>query len=391
MNAPINRLLGVDRTLLSTWFAIYLYLSFPRAGIAEDHVSVKWQDYREDDDRIRVISRYLGFEKQINASLVLKGHGVHDAISGATPIGTPSNDGGETVPLSDLSDVREAGVVDLVWTQGVHVTNFQYSYSEESDFLSRGLAVSRKTEFNKRNTGFSYGVSFVDDDVNPTFFDEKKEKESWDYFIGLSQVLDPNTVVELNFTYGDIDGYLSDPYKLIRQEKEVLPGLFLPLSHGENRPESRARRIVFFNLKRFFDKVGGSLDSDVRYFNDSWGITSWTYDLEWYQKIGERFVVRPNVRWYSQSAADFYVLDLNGAPFEAFEDPLGLPPHYSSDYRLAKMRTVSYGLKVVYKLSERIHFDAAFERYEMEGRDGVTPQAAFPDAEILTLGGTLWF
>lgn len=372
-------------------FAFYLYLHSVRVGYSEDHISVKWQDYQEDDDRIRVISRYVGFEKQINASLGLKGHGVHDSISGATPIGTPAEDGGATVPLSQLTDAREAGVFDLAWTQGADVTNFQYSYSKESDFLSRGLAVSRKSEFNKRNTGLSYGVSFVDDDVNPAFFDSKREKESWDYFIGISQVVDPNTVVELNLTYGDIDGYLSDPYKLIGQEKEILPGLIVPLTHRENRPDSRSRRIAFLNVKRFFDKVGGSLDADLRYFNDSWGIESWTYDLEWYQKVGERFILRPNIRCYRQTAADFYRVDLNGAPFDAFEDPVGAPPHYSSDYRLAALRSVSYGMKVVFNFTEAIQIDAAFERYEMKGRDGVTSQAAFPDADIVTLGGALWF
>jgi len=369
--------------------ALYLYLAAPKWAAGEDHISAKWQDYAEDNDRIRVISRYLGFEKQINNQFVLKGHGVHDAISGATPIGVPAGEDGQ-VPLSNLTDIREAGVVDLDWIHGIHTSTFQFSYSSEHDFLSRGYSYSQTSELNKRNTGLSYGISLIDDDVRPTFFDESREKESYDYFLGLSQVLDPNTVVALNFTYSDYSGYLSDPYKLIRKETEILPDIFLPLSFAENRPSDRTRRIWFFNLKRFFPGIGGSLDFDYRCFNDTWGVDSHTFDLEWYQKIGEKLILRPKYRYYSQGAANFYTLDLNGQNFDPDDVIRGQAPHYSPDYRLAKLETHSYGLKAIYKFSERYSLDASFERYEMEGQDE-TPDSAFPDADVLTIGGTWWF
>ncbi|MCH6255487.1 DUF3570 domain-containing protein [Puniceicoccaceae bacterium K14] len=380
-----------NRQILSASIAAYLYLVSNSELFAEDYISAKWQDYNEDDDRIRVISRYLGFEKQINASLALKGHGVNDVISGATPLGTPSEDEGETVPLSNLADERNAGVVDLVWTQGASTTNFQYSYSKESDFLSKGYSISRTTEFNKRNTGVSVGVSFIDDDVEPAFFLEKEEKTSWDFFVGLSQVVNPNTVVTLNYTYSVFDGYLNDPYKSIQQETEILPGLTLPLAFSENRPGERLRRIWFSNIKTFVEPLNGSLDVDFRYFSDSWGIDSTTLGISWYQKIGEKWIVRPNVRLYDQSAADFYYVDLEGVDFTALDVPDGSAPNYSSDYRLAELQTFSYGLKLVYQLNDHFHFDVAYERYEMEGQDGITSQAAFPDANITTLGARLWF
>lgn len=113
-----------------------------------------------------------------------------------------------------------------------------------------------------------------------------------------------------------------------------------------------------------------------------------TFDFEWYQKIGDNLIIRPKHRYYSQSAASFYILDLSGTPLEPGETLQGRPPFYSSDYRLAKFDTHSYGLKIIYNLSERYSIDASFERYEMESKDD-TPQSAFADA--LTLGGTLWF
>ncbi len=381
--------LSLPRSVRIFVFAGYLYLFGARVSHAEDHISVKWQDYSEDNDRIRVISRYMGFEKKVSNRITLKGHGVHDAISGATPSGVPADDG-VNVPLSNLTDVREAGVIDLDWTHGIHKSTFQYSHSSESDFLSRGYSYSQTSEYNKRNTGLSYGISFIDDGVRPTFFNEHREKESYDYFLGISQVVDPNTIVALNYTYSDFSGYLSDPYKIIRRETEVLPDIFLPLTFAENRPTDRRRHIWFFNVKRFFDQAGGSLDLDYRYFNDNWGVESSTFDLEWYQKIGENLIIRPKYRYYTQNSADFYTLDLTGTVIDPRASLQGVAPFYSADYRLAKFDTHTYGVKVIYKFGDRFSVDAAFERYEMEGKDE-TPQSAFPDADVLTLGASLWF
>jgi len=203
-------------------------------------------------------------------------------------------------------------------------------------------------------------------------------------------VVDPNTVVALNFTYSDFNGYLSDPYKIIQRETEILPGISLPLTFPENRPDGRDRRIWFFNAKRFFDQIGGSLDFDYRHFSDTWGLESNTFDFEWYQKIGENLILRPKYRYYSQNAADFYTLDLTGTPIDPRQSTPGLPPHYSADYRLGKFDTHTYGLKAIYNFGEKYSVDASYERYEMEGKDE-TPQSAFPDADILTLGVTLWF
>ena len=369
----------------------YVYLFGARNLSAEDHIAAKWQDYAEDDGRIRVISRYLGFEKQVNTAVTLRGHGVIDSISGATPTGVPADNPEGQVPLSQLNDRREAGVIDVDWARETRKTTFQYAYSKESDFLSKGYSISHTEEFNKRNTGLSFGLSFIDDEVFAEPLLETEEKESLDYFIAISQVLDPKTVVSLNFTYSDFDGFLSDPYKIIEKETEILPGFPLPLTFPENRPSERNRKIWFANGKRFFDELNGSVDFDYRYFDDDWGVESHTFDLEWYQKIGNKWIVRPKYRYYRQNAADFYLTDLNNSPIVPSGKPDGSSPNYSSDYRLAKFASETYGVKVVFNATEGISIDASFERYEMKGRDGVTPQSAFPDADILTIGGTFWF
>lgn len=368
----------------------YLQVAWVKPLRAEDHLSVKWQDYQEDDGRVRVISKYVGGEKAITQSLALRLHGVHDTISGATPTGSNGRDGDE-LALSEITDVREAGVVDLDWTNGIHKTSFQFSHSKESDFLSKGYAIYNTSEYNKRNTGLSYGLSYIDDEIQPTFFSEAREKESVDAYVGISQVLDPNTIASLNFTYSKFDGYLADPYKSIATNVEVLPGFFLFQEAPEHRPDERLRRIWFANVKRFFPELRASIDFDYRYFNDTWGIESHTFDFEWYQKIGDKWTVRPSYRYYTQGGADFYYTDLNDTGIDPFDPVVGQGPFYSADYRLAKMQTENYGLKLIFNASDSLSLDVSWERYEMKGRDSETIAEAFPSADILTIGGTWWF
>jgi hypothetical protein len=41
---------------------------------------------------------------------------------------------------------------------------------------------------------------------------------------------------------------------------------------------------------------------------------------------------------------------------------------------------------VVWNATEALQFDAAYERYDMRGSDGVTPQSAYCQADIVTVG-----
>ncbi|MBT3480687.1 MAG: DUF3570 domain-containing protein [Opitutales bacterium] len=373
------------RTSLALFVSIILFVRTQ----AEDSISVKWQDYSEDDDRIRVISKYIGIDKTINENFAIKAHAVHDAISGATPSGSPDDDG--TVPLSNMTDERNSIVADFELSFGTRTTSFQYARSKESDFLSLGYALTHAVEINNRNTRISVGLSYVDDDLFAAFMPKTENKSSTDLFFGVTQVINRNTLFTANLSHGESDGFLSDPYKSILQNTELAPGLFLPLTYQENRPDNRTKDILYFNTKHYFEASRGTLDLGLRFFTDSWGIDSQTLDVEWYQSFGENLRIVPKIRYYRQSGADFYTTHLSNANFTPLDEPMGLFPHYSADYRLAALDTVTYGVKAIYTLKQNIEFDASFERYDMSGRDLDTPESAFPDANVLTLGFNFHF
>jgi hypothetical protein len=88
------------------------------------------------------------------------------------------------------------------------------------------------------------------------------------------------------------------------------------------------------------------------------------------------------------TAASFYGVSFPGDPSLSLA---GIPPHYSADYRLSELRTWTYGIKVIGKIFDRCSLDVQYMRYEMHGTDGVTSQSAYPTANIVSVGASVWF
>ena len=135
-----------------------------------------------------------------------------------------------------------------------------------------------------------------------------------DFLIGVTQVVSRSTIMELNYSYGMSDGYLTDPFKIVTVVDPVasVPAIGdllsainadnLPYVY-ENRPDSRQRNNLFY-------RVAHHLTEDVihfsyRYFWDDWGISSNTFDLKYRYQMGRSYL-QPHVRYYLQEEADFY-------------------------------------------------------------------------------------
>jgi hypothetical protein len=360
----------------------------PRGARADESVRYKFQDYQERGGRIGVEVHSAAVEKDFGTNTHLKVEGVIDAIAGATPNGQPAPAGSDQVPLSQLDEKRKAWNAVLARQfQRVNIA-LGVANSRESDYVSTGWSVNTLTDFNQKNTSVLVGVAGTDDDIKVFFQPEREKKRTNDVIVGVTQLLDPQTSVALNATWGRQRGYLSDPYKLVQKSTEIIPGVSLPLTFAENRPAERDKWIVFASLNRAYREVRGAIDLSYRFYHDTYDTTSHTVDIGWFQNMGERFVLRPGGRFYRQSAADFYHYRLDGTSIV----PVGGPPRrdgpfYSSDYRLSEMQTFTYGMKLVWSATDALQFDAAYEYYDMRGIDGVTPQSAYCRAKILTLGG----
>ena len=112
-----------------------------------------------------------------------------------------------------------------------------------------------------------------------------------------------------------------------------------------------------------------ALHVDYRYAQDSWGVTSHTVEVAWYQQLGDGWQLVPSVRYYSQQQARFY------APF--FLDP-GAHKFFTSDYRLGTFGAFSTSLNLRKRFGHW-EFSTGLERYHgatdyaLGGADAAVP------------------
>ena len=359
-----------------------------------------YQYYDEGPDRIRIESHYIRGRIDLDDATYFRFQYLNDAISGASPTGAlPGSQNQEF--LAPVEDVRTGLLGALGRKFGDHLVELELSRSSEDDYLSRGLSLKDVWELNGKNTTVTVGINYLDDLVLVRGVGELG-KHSYDFFGGVSQILDKNTIVSASLTLGSNQGYLSDPYKAVSYTSSIeIPDgeggvniIEIDNLYPENRPDSRFRQVIQLNARRYFEKLHGALDATYRYSHDDFGINSNTFGLEWRQEIGERFEVTPFIRYYRQSAADFYVDSADGLFDSPPPDQPAGAPYYSADYRLSHFEALSGGVKLRWKFNETFSAAATYERYEMSGLGADyerAPSEAYVDADMWTFGITAQF
>jgi len=149
--------------------------------------------------------------------------------------------------------------------------------------------------------------------------------------VGLSQVLSRRWLVGVSASLQSEDGYLTDPYKAL---SIVDPTTGLPVDQvSERRPDTRKRRSVLADS--VYHYTSNILYLSYRYYWDDWGVGSHTIDARYRLPAGDTAWIEPHVRFYTQTAADFYRFGLiQGEP---------LPQYATSDYRMASLQSVTLG------------------------------------------------
>lgn len=384
---------------------------------AEDSFAYRYEKYQEDSGRIAVESHLGQFDVTLAPWLAFKGQVVNDAVSGATPTGLPTT---ALIPTNSyaagiwddsyakahMKENRMAGYGEPTFTFGPNRVSIEFSYSGESDYISRGLALNYSREFNNKNTtlnlGWSHNFDTVERGASPygqLFLDgngnfRNLKKDADEFIVGVNQLLDPKTVLTANYEMGYENGYLGDPYKGF---------LFYDGSgNPEKVPGQRLKEIGYVQLTHYVTDWAGSVEASYRLYHDSYGIFAHTVTLAWYQKLGKSLVISPLFRFYSQSAASFYHLTLPGyvgpvqvspgdpTPLDNNPQPV-IPSYYSADYRLSDMQTFSGEINLRWKVVNHFSLEASYERYVMMGTDGQTPAWVYPNANVFTVGAEVTF
>jgi hypothetical protein len=411
---PVKQSVILSHHLRPLILAAVLLWLVNHSAIAEDRLDLTVGYYLEDNNRVEVWSPVLHWESQLTTTSIIRLQAVYDVVSGASPTGAPpaqrtrevtqttkstsyavvtgpsgytqrsvaqTTTSTETVlepygkpilPLQRFDDERFALNLDFEQRFGDWLLTPSVAYGTESDYNSLTGSLKLGRELNNKNTLLSAALSFGQDDVLRRAAGVWEEKRTREGLLGLTQVINRTTLLTVNGTFSHSEGFLDDQYKSAGVGGEIIP---------EKRPDERDKWILFLMLNKMIEPLNGSFEATYRFYTDTYGINAHTVGLTWFQKLGKNWVIAPGVRYYEQSAADFY------API--FESK---PQHYSADYRLAKLASLTYGLKLIWKPSDKFQFNIGYDRYVMEGRDGgATPAENFPSANVFAAGVKVWF
>jgi Protein of unknown function (DUF3570) len=206
-------------------------------------------------------------------------------------------------------------------------------------------------------------------------------RQDWGGQLGLAQVLDKDSFLSLDLSYTRSTGYLANPYKVVYGyeflskpgEKFLQQIVYFSNLAGylEVRPDERNLFNWHLGFDRFIEPLDAALHFNYHFAHDDWGINAHTFDADWVQLLGDGWTVTPRIRYYSQSAADFYTTGMFKI-YKPNEDGSNtviqdFPKHYSSDQRLSGFGTMSGGVTLEKKFSNGVSLETGFEYYSHQG------------------------
>ncbi len=250
-------------------------------------------------------------------------------------------------------------------------TKLDLSANTYLDFWSPAYPTEIKTYINENgdlNAAFFNGVDIFDGNGNPidkesinawkpikTTLIENKGRNTFSFSMSISQILSKRTQFSIftDITYqngwlanpmqrvyfSDIDNfYIGNASSIPNYTNPNNTDVFQLADDIERLPNNRLKVPVGIRLNHYINEYL-VLKTYYRYYFDDWGITSNTFNVELPIKIGDKFTLYPNYRFYNQSASDY---------FAPFEQHLSTSNFYTSDYDLSKFNSNQFGLGLKY-------------------------------------------
>jgi len=357
-----------------SWCAATLLIT--TAAQAEDYVSVQVLQYNENNSRVSVTAPSIMINKDFGTDYTLNASLVGDAVSGASPTYYDASTGasayarGENVNASDIeygnvhfSEKRVAG--GLLFTSRLanrDELRIGANGSSENDFNSGSGSLEYMHWFDDaKNSAITLGGSYQYNEITARCVDriacdassgasEIKEATAINLQIGISHNINPESYAEVALFYIADDGYLTDPYlNVVRNNNGITADIV-----GEKRPDKRR---AYGGILKYVNAItdNTTLHLSYRYYWDDWSINSHTIDSDLYYELGSDWTFKLGLRYYNQSAANFY---------SGLDNYFSNELYASSDYRLSDFRALTYKSNVDYKITKAVSLNFSANYYD---------------------------
>ena len=310
-------------------------------------ISVKLLRYQENQpglERIHVNSPALALSLPIAGVWSLDANLVSDSVSGASPRY-------HTVisSASKMSDFRRAADLKLNRYFERVKLSLGAAYSTEHDYDSKAISAQISLASDDQNTTWNLGLGRASDEINANTRNVHDKKLGRDYLIGVTQVLSPQDVVQINLTHTRGHGYFADPYKSL-----------------DIRPRERLQTALNLRHHHHFTRTNTSVRLHYRNYSDSFGIRSHTLAAELAQPLSAGWTLTPNLRWYTQTAADFYFEPRYTVLYLPVGYKIGSKQFVSEDQRMSAFGARTVGLKLSKQFDSDWTIDVSVERYQQK-------------------------
>jgi hypothetical protein len=308
---------------------------------------LNYQDWQPGLRRITASSPSMYALVPFAGSWSVQAQATSDVVSGASPRSHTT-----ISSASVMHDTRTGADLKVTkyWNR-VSLT-LGGAYSTEHDYESRSLSALVRLSSDDNNRTWAFGLGGSNDRINPVnHIVTNESKKTTDFLIGVTQVLTPNDIAQVNLTYAGGRGYYNDPYKI-----------------PDNRPRERNQLAVLTRWNHYLTDFNATLKLAYRYYSDSFKVRAHTVTAEWAQAIQGGWTVTPLFRYHTQSAAFFYYdpVDAHDS-IPANYNPSNPNQYLSADQRLSAFGAVSVGLKVAKQFEKDWVADARLEYYYQRG------------------------
>lgn len=377
-----------------------------------------------EQDRNTGIGLLLNARRELDNNEAIVIQADFDVVTGATPNGASATNevqsftmasgvGSYSVSANELPvddthmDVRMA--LNLMYESEVNSVfriNYDSRISMEFDYLSLGGGVEFLYDINQHLTTLLSGVNIEYNRVHPVggvpiAFSSMQAPASFQpkdvasisrrqsgVHIGINQILNKKSLLQLKYSFANATGYLTDPYKIVTVvDDQAINETGKSINYlYENRPDQRKIQNIYVAYKLNFDT--DVIDLSYRYYWDEWDVKSSTLDMKYRYSFGDRKYIQPHLRIYGQSAAEFYRHSLNISE--------AIPEFASADFRLAEFNAYTVGFRYGKSYSEGREQSIGLEYYTQRGDSypdsavGLQAQQdLFPDLHVLVLSWNL--
>lgn len=331
-----------------------------QTNIAERSVDFRYFYYNDrqngGQNRMEVHAPMVRVASPLTDSSHLQGTFVIDGMTGASPLYLDALSGASK---KGVEDQRYAG--SLIYTHQMEEFEIQVGgeASSEDDYDAKGFSILTTAWSDDKNRSFSFGLSESLDSITSTNNPALDEfRRTFGSFAGLTQILDQNSIMQINLQGTTAGGYLTDQYK-----------------SGDSRPRSRDSLAVLARYNRYISEIASALHVDYRYLRDSWNVIAHTVEVSLYSQVTSSVIIRPLIRYHSQGKASFF-----SDVYPQSESPLFASNYFSADQRVAGFGALSTGLKVLYQVSPSCNIEVLYEFYHQDPalKAGSTGSAGIP-------------